>query len=139
MVGRIRVGAWDMGANYARRILPSWVHTERRIYCQGKILRVGDALLLNGREEEAIRIWENAIKLENKTALRAGINLAWVYENAGEFGQAEALLQKALNLARRLQIKRGDKTYIEYYLQIIRQRRERLTVLEQQMQDVKME
>ena len=124
---------WDQGEKYARRIIPYWAETTRRVYNHGKVLGLGDVLLKKGKTDEAIEIWEGALKLSDKMAIQASINLAWIYENAGNFDYALTLLQEAKTLAEQKGIHNQDIIYLEKYIQTIQQRIQQQEILNQQI------
>lgn len=129
----IQIACWDKGASYAKRITPYWEQTERRVYGQGKVLGLGDVFLQEGKTEEAIRIWKGACELSGKRAIQAGINLAWVYEDSGDFARALGFLEWAEKLAGENRINNQTTVYLQEYLQIIRQRIEQQKILDQQI------
>lgn len=126
-------GAWDKGAEYGRRIIPYWEETERRVYHSGNILRLGDAYFRDGKIDEAIKVWSGAMQLSPKTALRAAVNLAWIYENAGDFEGALNLLEEVRTGTKNKKINERDKEYLDQYIQVIRQRIEKGKILDQQI------
>lgn len=75
------------------------------MYTSGKVLRLGDTFLRHGDSEEAFNIWTGALKLTPKTAVQAGINLGWLYENAGDFEQARDILSECRKLAEENKLK----------------------------------
>lgn len=124
---------WDGGMEYAQRIVPSWLQTERRVYRQGKVLGMGDLFLQEDKTEEAIGIWESALQLSPRTAIKARINLAWIYENAGDFEQALAFLQEAEKLANEKRFKNTVTVYLKEYIRLIKQRIDYRDQLDKQM------
>lgn len=112
----------EQGATYAWRLVPFWAETERRIYNNGKLLRLGDFLLRDNKTEEAIKIWTAALQLSPKTAVRAGINLAWIYENAGDFEQALDILKQMQTLATKEKLNNDVTVYLGEYMQVIKKR-----------------
>ena len=95
----IRNSFWEAGMISGRHLVPSWQKTQRRVYTSGKVLRLGDTFLRHGDSEEAFNIWTGDLKLTPKTAVQAGINLGWLYENAGDFEQARDILSECRKLA----------------------------------------
>lgn len=136
LLQEIEVACWDEGANYARRIVPYWTETARRVYTRGKVLRMGDVFLQENRTDEAIDIWKGACKLSGKTAIQARINLAWVYENAGDFDTALAFLQEAQQIAQEKNTNARLTAYLQKYILAIRQRILHFQLLEQQINTV---
>ena len=102
-----------------RHLVPSWQKTQRRVYTSGKVLRLGDTFLRHGDSEEAFNIWTGALKLTPKTAVQAGINLGWLYENAGDFEQARDILSECRKLAEENKLKGEEVNYLKDYLEII--------------------
>lgn len=129
----LHVAYWEQGAKYARRIIPYWEQTERRVYHRGKVLSLGAVLLNNGKIDEAVEVWDGARKLSDKTAIQASINLAWVYENAGEFDYALNLLQEAKNTAEQKGIQNETTIYLEKYIQTIQKRIQQQEILNKQI------
>lgn len=130
---RILDGMWDMGNMYAFRIVPYWKQTERRIYTGGRILKVGNALLVAGKTEEARKIWENATKISGKKAIFAAINLAWIYENQDDFEQAISVISKAQCNPAVVKLTDEELNYLNAYRQIIEQRQKEYLMLNQQL------
>ena len=129
----IRISFWDKGAEYARRISPYWVKSERRVYDSGKTLGMGDFLFKNGHIEEAINIWMSSSNTANKKAIKSNINLAWVYENSGDFETALEFLLKAEKIAKQKNKNNQLTIYIQEYLQKIQQRMEKSEILDRQI------
>lgn len=129
----IRGAFWDEGAAYARRIIPYWEETERRVYHHGKILRLGDVLWQNGNTEEAMKLWKAAYEKSDKTAIPAGINMAWALENKGDFDSALKYLQEVEKLAKHEKVREDISVYIRKYIKNIKLRIEQRDILEQQM------
>lgn len=136
LLQEIEVACWDEGSNYARRIVPYWTETARRIYTQGKVLRMGDVFMQENKTDEAIEIWEGACKLSGKTAIQARINLAWIYENAGDFDTALGFLQEAVKIAQEKNMNGQLTDYLQKYLLAIRQRILHQELLEKQINTV---
>lgn len=136
LLQEIEVACWDEGSNYARRIVPYWTETARRIYTQGKVLRMGDVFMQENKTDEAIEIWEGACKLSGKTAIQARINLAWIYENAGDFDTALGFLQEAVKIAQEKNMNGQLTDYLQKYLLAIRQRILHQELLDKQINTV---
>lgn len=129
----IQAAFWDEGSAYARRLISYWEKTERRVYCQGKVLGMGDVFFQEGKTEEAIRIWQSALKLSNRKAIHGAINLAWVYENSGDFDTALKYLEETQELILKKGIKNSSAVYLKKYLQVIKNRIEQRNILDQQI------
>lgn len=129
----LHVAFWEQGEKYARRIIPSWAATTRRVYNYGKVLGLGDVLFKEGKTNEAIEIWEGALKISDKMAIQASINLAWVYENEGDYEYALTLLKEAKTLAEQKGIHNQDIIYLEKYIGTIQQRIQQQEILNQQI------
>lgn len=129
----VLAGAWEKGSEYARRIVPYWEPTGRRVYNGGKVLRLGDYYLREGNIDKAIEVWSAALKLSPKIAIRAAIDLAWIYENAGDFRQAAGILEEAEDLAESRELKNAAVDYLRKYVQVIHQRIEKSKVLDRQV------
>lgn len=113
---------WYQGTLYGQRIIPLWQETERRVYDCGKILGVGDALFQNDRIDEALNIWESALRFSPKTSVRARINIAWIYEKEGEFERALEILQEGDQMAKEKNILNNDVLYLRKYISMINNR-----------------
>ena len=109
----IRNSFWEAGMISGRHLVPSWQKTQRRVYTSGKVLRLGDTFLRHGDSEEAFNIWTGALKLTPKTAVQAGINLGWLYENAGDFEQARDILSECRKLAEENKLKGEEVNYLK--------------------------
>lgn len=129
----LKIVARDKGSEYARRIVPYWETTERRIYNKGKILRLGDAYFRDGQEEKAVKVWEGATKLALRTAVKAVINIAWMYENRGEFDHAYSILMQMLKTVKEKKYQGRDVEYLKTYSVLLSERIEEEMLLEQQM------
>lgn len=129
----LKIVARDKGAEYARRIVPYWETTERRIYNKGKILRLGDAYFREGQEEKAVKVWEGATRLGLRTAVKAVINIAWMYENRGEFDRAYSILMQMLKTVKEKKYQGKDAEYLKTYSVLLSERIEEEMLLEQQM------
>ena len=128
----IRNSFWEAGMISGQRLVPSWQETRRRVYTSGKVLRLGDTFLRHGDSEEAFNIWTGALKLAPKTAIQAGINLGWLYENAGDFEQARDILSECRKLAEENKLKGEEVNYLKDYLEIICRRMEEMKILDRQ-------
>lgn len=125
--------AWDKGAELARRIVPYWEKTVRRVYCSGKTLRLGDAFYQENRLAEAEQVWQGARQLAPKIALRAMINLAWLAENAGEFQRASGLLEEAGKFAADQHMEGEEVSYLRQYMDMIDLRISKANILDRQL------
>lgn len=110
------------GLDYTTRITPHWVNHVRRVYNHGKTLRVGDLILKSGDQEQALDIWEAVTKLSPKQAIKAYMNMAWIYENSGDFDTAVSLLEQAQQLVKEKKLENADTAYLEKYLKMVRKR-----------------
>ncbi|MEG2340566.1 MAG: DUF6340 family protein [Odoribacter sp.] len=126
-------GAWQEGRNYAQRIVPYWKSDKRRIYNSGKVLTLGDNFLKDKNIEEALNIWNGALNISTKMAIKASANIAWIYEDAGDFEGAADVLQEACRLAIENRINNADVVYVQNYLHIIQQRIEKRQLLDQEI------
>lgn len=124
--------AWDRGVKYGERITPHWNTSVRRVYNKGKVLRMGDLFYQDGNIDQAVKIWSAVQKLSSAQAIRAGLNLAWLYEDAGDFGTAGLILQETKQLAEDKKVMNKEVEYLNEYLKIITQRIEDSQLLEQQ-------
>lgn len=126
LYGFLKSAVREQGRVYAERIVPHWEICERRIYNRGRILRLGDAYYRDGKEEEALKVWEAALRLSGKTAVRAAMNVAWMYEKAGEYDEAAALLTKLRG------VKPKEAEYLAEYLEVLAGRMREKIVLDEQ-------
>jgi len=124
---------WNSGVTYARRIVPYWEKTERRMYNRGRALGLGDGFWQAGRKKEAMNIWEGLIRFSDKKALKACLNLAWSYEEAGDFDASLAYLNQAGKLVQQKKRKGMLADYLKDYLQQIEMRIKQLDALELQL------
>lgn len=113
---------WNNGYRYAERIIPHWTRTVRRVYNKEKVLRVGDLFLRNGNIDQAFELWKAALSQPPKVALRASVNIAWLYENSGDFEMARQVLTEALQKAKEKNIVNEDAIYLNEYLKMIEKR-----------------
>lgn len=127
--------AWRNGTLYAERFTPSWKEVRRRVYNRQKVLRMGDIFFLNNNVEQAENLWKSATKLSPRVALQAYVNLAWMYENEGDFEQSRQMLQQALELARKHRIDNAVVTYIGEYLTTIEERIKEIDLIDQQLNE----
>lgn len=125
--------SWKTGVKYAERILPYWKESERRVYRNGKALRLGDMFYRSGQLDEAIKVWSAARQISVEEAVRAIFNLAWVHENAGDIEMAAQLLKEAEQLAKGQNIRPKDADYLKEYLKIINLRIENIKLLDNQI------
>lgn len=129
----IRASFWDQGAAYARRIIPYWEETERRVYHRGKLLGMGNSLWEKGKTEEALKIWKAAGEKSDKVAIQAKINMAWFLENEGDFDGALKFLQEALEVVKLKNMKDDLAAYLLKYIENMELRIKQRDILEQQM------
>lgn len=127
----LQLAAKERGMEYAGRMVPHWETCRRRIYNRGRILRLGDAYYRDGKEEEALGVWNAALRLSAKTAVRAALNIAWMYEKAGEYEAAAALLTKWQG--GRQAMKSGDADYVAAYLELLAERMKERVLLDEQL------
>ncbi len=128
----IVIDSWDQGENYAKRIMPYWSEMVRRAYVRGKVLRLGYSYLKAEKEEQALQVWEGALKLSGRMAVRAAVNMAWVYERAGHFSRAIKILEQISQSAQSGGIKCEELQYVREYLKILTRRIEDGDLLELQ-------
>lgn len=128
----IRAAYWDEGVACAKRIFPHWEEGVRRVYKNGKMLGMGDALWQDGQTGKAVKIWESACGKSSGTGVRARINLAWAAEHEGDFRLALRYLQEAEEMAGRVKTGTDLDAYLKRYLREIKRRIERQESLERQ-------
>ena len=116
--GTIREFFYQKGWSLAEYLCPTWVPTERRIYLGRPLLDVGNYFLERGDDARAAEIWTAALKRGRGVATRAAVNMAWLLERDGDFEEAIALLEQALER------NAGPRAYIRERLQSLRQRLE---------------
>lgn len=129
----ILMKSWDNGKEYAERITPHWAETERRIYRTGDILRLGYLYFRLGQTDEAIKAWSVAQHFSTGEAIRASINLAYLYENGEDMENAVRVLREAVQMTKENDVTGKDVTYLEKYLKIIEKRIENTDVLNYQI------
>lgn len=132
----IIIDCWDQGADYAKRIIPCWKKEMRRVYTKGKVLYLGDSFFKENKYEQALQIWQSALKISSRTAIRAGINLAWLYESTGEFDAALNILEQTLQLVQEKSLKYKEVQYAQKYKQMLIQRIAQNPILELQITPV---
>lgn len=133
LIEDITTAYWKAGASYARRIVPHWEKTERRMYVRGRALGMGYAFWQSDRKQEAMRIWEGLTRLSDKKAIKACINLAWAYEDAGDFDSALACLQQAENVIGQKNRRGMLPDYLHNYLKKIKERIKQRDMLDVQL------
>lgn len=126
---------WDKGLEYAERIVPHWKESERRIYRSGKVVRMGYIYYKADKIDEAIGIWSVAERISPSQAVKAGLNLAWVYENEGDMEQALQILKATRQLAEREHLENKTTLYLDKYLKIVEKRAEQIKLLDQQIKN----
>lgn len=126
--------AHQKGREYAQRLSPYWEADSRRIYNGGKILRTGDYLFTMGNTEEALKLWKAVICRKPQEALKGYLNIAWFYENQGEFDMAKEMLLEAWQLADKNHIRNRDVDYLNEYLKSIDIRIQDKKTLDKQLQ-----
>lgn len=129
----INARIWDSGLAYAHQLKPHWVPAQRRIYNGGKVLKMGDIFFTRNDREQAKNLWEATARLPGKQAIRGYLNLAWLYENEGDFSMAEQMLQKGLNFANEKGLDNADVTYLKEYLKMIVKRMQDQSLLDRQL------
>ena len=118
----LKAASWDQGAKSARKMVPNWERTERRIYNGEKMLKVGDVLWQNGNQEQAKKIWEAALNQKDRVAAQACLNLAWYYENAGNYEEALNYLNQAKEKIKNPDQQNEITVYLKYYIKLLKQR-----------------
>lgn len=124
--------AWEKGDLYAERLTPHWTPARRRIYNQQKVLRTGDVFFRNDDPVQAEKLWMAATQSAPKIAFKAYINLAWLYENQGDFEKAARLLETARQLTSGHKLPREDVKYLNEYIRTIEKRCEDFSLIEKQ-------
>ena len=66
-------------------------------------------------------------------AIKAGLNLAWVYENAGDIEQALQILKETRQIAENENLDNKTAVYLNDYLKIIEKRTEQIKKLDEQI------
>lgn len=133
ILSELAAAFWEGGFAYGRRIIPSWVKTERRVYNRGRILGVGDAYMESDQMEKAVELWGRMAGMQNKKAVQANMNLAWVNEYMGDYIQAQYYLSEAQKLARKIKTDHHLVKYIEKYKKILEERIAKEAILETQI------
>jgi len=110
------------GRDCAAEITPSWMKTKRRIYTGNRWLKMGYYYLKEERFKDAYRLWSALLDERSSRAARAAVNMAWLYEQQGNFRGALNLLEAATKQLRS-ESKRGELLeYIESAIEVLRQR-----------------
>lgn len=125
--------SWDKGLEYAGRVTPHWIESERRIYRTGKVVRTGYLYYKAGKMDDAVDIWSVAEHASPSQAIKAGLNLAWVYEDAGDMVQALQILQETKKLAEEESVENKTTVYLDEYLKIMEKRAEQIEQLDEQI------
>ena len=107
---------YDCGVDYAERMTPTWKPEERRLYTGNRVLDLGFYYFDKEDTDEARRIWSAALNLKPKVAAKAAVNLAWLYEQEGNFSGAKALLEAALKTLGQSNANDKLSVYIKTYI-----------------------
>ena len=112
---------YGKGWAYAERLLPTWQPAERRIYGGNRVLDLGAYYFDEEKYDDARTVWTAALNGKPLAAVKAAVNLAWLYEREEDYEAARALLESALRSYP------GGKdpalqNYVEDYLRDIRER-----------------
>ncbi|WP_251621605.1 DUF6340 family protein [Odoribacter lunatus] len=121
------------GIEYAHRLRPYWKSVKRRIYNGEKVLKMGDFFFLQNDYEQARKLWEAVTQRSPKQAIRGYLNLAWLYEEEGNFLMAKQMLQKGLELVRETEVNNADVNYLREYMNTIIKRIKDCSILENQL------
>ncbi len=119
-------GYWS-GNDIGHLMFPYWVEEQRFYYLRGnKYFRRARDEVENDNWQKAIDIWKKNFKLESEdAAFRAAHNIAFACEMLGKIDLAIEWAEKALDIA---YTKRTEE-----YLDTLRERKEKLEKLDQQM------
>lgn len=119
-------GYWS-GNDIGHILFPYWVEEQRFYYIRGnKYFRRARDEVENNNWQKAIEIWKRNFKLESEdAAFRAAHNIAFACEMLGKIDLAIEWAEKALDIA---YTKRSRD-----YLDTLRERKEKLEKLDQQM------
>lgn len=118
------------GLKYANYMSPTWTRTLRRVYNGGRVLRMADYFLSKDQPDMALQLLESATKSSSRMALKAYLNMAWIYEDAGDFQYAAELLQKARKIAEDAKMLNSQTHYLLEYQKSINKRIQDIPVLE---------
>lgn len=118
----IQKNTYQKGIIYLQRIAPHWIYTERRIYNSTKALGMGDFFYQKGETEEALKIWESIMQQGGKRGIKASLNIAWIYENAGDFQHAAEILKNGMEIADKSKINGNIVWYLKHYLNMVEKR-----------------
>lgn len=113
---------YDKGVKYAERLTPTWIPEKRRVYVGNQVLKVGHHFMENEEYDNARKVWSAALAMKPKVAAQAAVNLAWLYEQEGNYNGARALLVAA---QKTLAKGNGDSPlslYIGEYIRILEKR-----------------
>ena len=129
----IREYMYQKGWSYAEHIVPVWIPSRRRIYVNNHVLKSGYYFLKADDVEQAGMVWSAALKQKPETALKAAINLAWLYEREGDFEGAIQLLESTLKRFQDKQFSRELAFYLRDLVKKLQQRIEDTAKLEEQL------
>ncbi|WP_294139496.1 DUF6340 family protein [uncultured Sanguibacteroides sp.] len=114
---------YQLGIEYAKHLVPTWQPEKRRIYLGNNTLKLGYYFLKDEKYDQAYEIWSAALHMRPLVAVKATVNLAWLYERQGNFQGAIDLLNAALEHMEKYNVKNSNiSEYIENYIQILNQR-----------------
>lgn len=114
---------YQLGLDYAKHLVPTWQPEKRRIYMSNNALKLGYYFLKDEKFDQAYEIWNAALNMRPLVAVKATVNIAWLYERQGNFQGAIDLLEAALRHMEKSNVKNNNLSeYIEHYIQILNQR-----------------
>lgn len=113
---------YQKGRACAAEIVPTWIPTERRIYTGDNLLKLGYYYMKDENFEEAYRLWSVLLNMKPVKAAKAANNIAWLYEQNGNFKGAIVLLETALQQLKGQHKENGISEYLETYIQVLKQR-----------------
>ena len=110
------------GRECAARFVPSWINTDRRIYTSNRWLRMGYYYLRGEQFEQAYQLWKALLRKSSMIAAKAAVNIAWLYEQQGDFDGAIILLESAAKQLKEQGRGRDLLVYIESYIEVLKLR-----------------
>ena len=112
---------YGKGWAYAERMVPTWRPAWRRVYLGNRVLSLGNYYFEREQYADARTVWTAALEGRPLVAVKAAVNLAWLYEREENYAAGAALLEAALRSwpGRRSPALRS---YVEDYLDELRRR-----------------
>ncbi len=109
--------AYEIGANYAKKISPEWQNIYRYYFVAGnRDFSVADYYFKNNDLDKAMAVWQqNTTQKDKKLAARAAYNLAFAYEIKEDYKQAFHWLRQSIALYRELKKEPTEISIVKDY------------------------